>query len=241
MIYYIDTTHESSRCERQEADMGEERKNIILIEQFSIKIALWTFRYLCKRDLRIHSPSALHLFRGPRPWRGWMLPYDEDKFIHGSAIVLDGITLLGGGRKAPSKNEYNYSGFFHRAGQKDSDFLWRHPPRRKKNFMKMEGKIFVARRSLLFFVLQVRQCRNDKMSLRNGAAAAKKKAEKREAHERRQRRGREKSSLILIDASLSTAWIFIYIWYCFERYFFPSLLCFSNASLLARFFLRGKK
>jgi hypothetical protein len=76
---------------------------------------------------------------------------------------------------------------------------------RKKNFMKMEGKIFVARRSLLFFVLQVRQCRNDKMSLRNGAAAAKKKREKREAHERRQRRGREKSSLILIDASLSTA------------------------------------
>lgn len=39
-----------------------------------------------------------------------------------------------------------------------------------------------------------------------------------EAAETEQNERREKSSLILIDVKLSTAWIFIYIWYCFERY-----------------------
>jgi hypothetical protein len=58
--------------------------------------------------------------------------------------------------------------------------------------------------NLRCFFIQLRQCRNDKMSLRNGAAAAKKKEAARSTR-RRQRRGREKSSLILIDARLSTA------------------------------------
>lgn len=48
-----------------------------------------------------------------------------------------------------------------------------------------------------FFVIQDRQCRNDKMSLRNDEA----KQRQRQKEERRE----EKSSLILIDAELSTA------------------------------------
>lgn len=58
--------------------------------------------------------------------------------------------------------------------------------------MKMEENA-ACRSASLFFVIQDRQCRNDKMSLRNDGTA--------EAEKRR----KEKSSLILIDACLSTA------------------------------------
>jgi hypothetical protein len=49
-----------------------------------------------------------------------------------------------------------------------------------------------------FFVIQDRQCRNDKMSLRNDEA-------KQRQRQKEEKKREEKSSLILIDAELSTA------------------------------------
>lgn len=66
--------------------------NTILIEQFSIKIASRTFRYLFIVIWEF-CPSAFC----------WMTKKnDEDKFIHG-AIVMKEITLLGLHRSEQSK------------------------------------------------------------------------------------------------------------------------------------------
>lgn len=157
--------------------------NVILIEQFSIKIGLRTFR--CCLAV-IWEISSLRKHCG---WRKWMLPCDEDKFIHENLrfIVVE--------RKLPfpataQRHEYNYFGFF-----------WK--PRKRKNphqnlqswnkiesihffpslplfssiqrfdtfykarkIMKMEENRCCSRFALVF-VIQDRQCRNDKMSLRN--------------------------------------------------------------------------
>lgn len=79
-----------------------------------------------------------------------------------------------------------------------------------RKIMKMEENRCCSRfASFFFFVIQDRQCRNDKMSLRNDEAAeAKKKRE-------------EKRKIIpYFDWCPPVNCVnFIYIWYCFERYF----------------------
>lgn len=87
--------------------------------------------------------------------------------------------------------------------------------RRERKIMKMEENAFAI--DIHTNVYKMIKCRYAKGRHWASVSDDEKKYED-EKQQKEKNERREKSSLILIDAKLSTAWIFIYIWYCFERY-----------------------